>query len=71
MYFTLVRMLKDLDTFIQSIYKDENFWMVGSDYTSDSGGLTSFKSGQPLIGIKWEYAKNGWKDDDKTLTVTG
>ena len=46
--------------------------MVGDDYTGNGGGVNSAQSGQPLLGIKWQYYDGKeWKEDDDKLTVTG
>ena len=60
--------------FYDRIFPDFNYWMIGSDYTVNVGGVSSVKSGQPLLGIKWEYTAavgEPWIEDDDTLSVIG
>ena len=54
-----------------AIFTDTGNWLVGQDYSVNIGGVKSVKSGQPLLGVKWQYWNDGWKDDDNTLTLTG
>ena len=46
---------------------DNNFWMVNSDPTSDSGGLASLT----LPSTSIQFYDGGWKDDDDTLSLLG
>ena len=55
-----------------TIFTDNGFWIIGPAYTKKKGYVASSKSGQPLLGIKWQYYTKGkWRYDDDTLTVTG
>ena len=52
-------------------YSDEGKWLVGLNYSNDTGGVWSARSCESLIGIQWKYIKLGLREDDETLKVEG
>ena len=45
--------------------------MIGSDYSSNDGGISSTQAGQPILSSQWKYTTTVWQTDDDTLAVQG
>ena len=52
-------------------YLDDQNWMIGPDFSSNNGGISSTLPNRPILSSIWKYMSSDWMEDDNSLAVQG